>query len=337
MIEKHYIVIGNGPAGLAAAQTLRECESEARITVLSRDRHSHYQPRLLPDYIAGKVKLDQVASTPYSFYEEHRIRLRTGQCVVGVDPDARTVFLEHKEHIRFDGLVVAVGGRPRIPEPYWVFQDLMLPLKNISDADKWIGALSSVDTVLIVGGDLTSFSISRALLDMGKKVRFIFTDGAFWPMRPNNEIIEQAAARLAGRGVEVVEGRLRSISRTADGGFEAVTDKRTAEAGLVGAFFGLAPDVRFLAGSGLKVERGVLVDELLRTDYPYICAAGDCAQVYHPKLKDYWVSIGYDNALRLGRIAAINLAGGLEEAQAATESIFMDQGVRANTSWWMEF
>ena len=71
--------------------------------------------------------------------------------------------------------------------------------------------------------------------------------------------------------------------------------------------------------------------------YPGVFATGDCAQIYHPQICDYWVSIGHDNAVNLGRTAALNLLGGKVMVEAAQESIFEVQGIRVNTSWWMEY
>jgi NADPH-dependent 2,4-dienoyl-CoA reductase/sulfur reductase-like enzyme len=80
-----------------------------------------------------------------------------------------------------------------------------------------------------------------------------------------------------------------------------------------------------------------VVDEHLWTGFENVYATGDCAQIYHPEIRDYWVSIGHENAKTLGRIAATNLVGGRLEARVARESIFEVQGVRVNTSWWKEF
>jgi NADPH-dependent 2,4-dienoyl-CoA reductase/sulfur reductase-like enzyme len=106
---------------------------------------------------------------------------------------------------------------------------------------------------------------------------------------------------------------------------------------MVGAFFGLLPDVKFLTQSGLQIERGVLADEYLNTGFEGVYAAGDCAEIYHPEIRDYWVSIGYDNAVNLGRIAALNLVGGKVQVDVEPESIFFVERIRANISWWMEF
>ena len=106
---------------------------------------------------------------------------------------------------------------------------------------------------------------------------------------------------------------------------------------MIGAFFGLVPDIRFLAGCGLRIDRGILVDEYLNAGFEGIYATGDCAQVYHPELGDYWVSIGHDNAVNLGRLAAMNLVGGKIPAEVGKERLFDIQGIKVNTSWWTDF
>ncbi len=337
MAAKHYVIIGTGPAGNQAALTLRQKDPHSRITLIGREEHRCYKPHLLPQLIAGQVELEELYLQPFSHYAEQDIKLRLSQAVVGLDPERRRLALAHKEVIGYDGLIIAVGGRPRIPEPLDVFADVMLTLKTIGDAQRWQGLLPSVESVLIIGGDLTSLALCKALLALGKKVSFLLTQEAFWPLRYLEEVWGQAAERLSAAGVEVLDGRLRSIVRRDPDTLEVMLDSGCHRAGLVGAFFGLVPDVRFLAGSGLMIERGILVDEHLCAGFPGVYATGDCAQVYSPQLRDYWVSIGYANAVNLGRIAAANLAGSLEEVTVPPESIFEDQGVKANTSWWAEF
>jgi len=126
------------------------------------------------------------------------------------------------------------------------------------------------------------------------------------------------------------------VTGTPDG-IEAQVGDETIRVGLIGAFFGLVPDIGFAARSGFKIDRGILVDEYLNTGVEGIFATGDCAQVYHPELRDYWVSIGHDNAVSLGRIAARNLVGEKVQVEISKESIYDVQGVKVNTSWWTEF
>ena len=74
---------------------------------------------------------------------------------------------------------------------------------------------------------------------------------------------------------------------------------------------------------------------MLAAGFEGVYATGDCAQVYQPEIKDYWVSIGHDNAVSLGKTAALNLIG--EKIKAEPECIFDVQGFCVNCSWWMEF
>ena len=338
MPEEHFVVIGNGPAGNQAAHTLGEEAPEARITLISRDHGSCYKPHLLPLFISRGMQEEALYACPIDSYKPKGIKLRTGQPVVSVNLDKREIILKHKEVITFTGLIIAVGGKPRIPEKLLVFQDLMLTLKTLEDAKVWVERLSRVDNVLIMGGDLTSLAVIRALLHLDKKVYFVLNEDAFWPLRGNQAMFDEVARKLAQRGVEVLTGRhLKSIARLSEYAYRVQIDDHDIQVGLIGAFFGLVPEIEFIVGSGLRIDRGILVDEYLNTGFEYVYATGDCAQIYHPEIRDYWVSIGHDNAVNLGRIAALNLLGGKVPAEVEKESIFDVQGIKANTSWWTEF
>jgi NAD(P)H-nitrite reductase large subunit len=258
--------------------------------------------------------------------------------VENLDTAGKELLLEHKEILPFDGLIIAVGGRPRIPERLSVYRDLMFTLKTVEDARAWIGRLNEADSVLMIGGDLTSLAMTRALIHLNKRIYFMLDEEAFWPLRCDKGLLAKVAHALALRGVEVLIFRqIRSIARLPDGSCEVKMDEGSLQVGMVGAFFGLVPDVRFLARSGLPIDRGVLVDEYLNTGVDDIYATGDCAQIYHTGIKDYWVSIGYDNARLLGHIAGINLASGGMKVSTRPESVFDVKGIKVNTSWWMDF
>jgi NAD(P)H-nitrite reductase large subunit len=212
-MSEHCVIIGNGPAGNEAALTLRNKVPNLRITMISKEPTRYYQPNLLPDYIAGKVGADDVYVNPLDFYSENDIKLRLGQPVTSLDLERRQLSLDHKEVIRFDSLIIAAGGRPRIPEPVQVFSELMMTLKTFEDADKWMHLLKTAESVLVVGGDLTSLVFTNALLELGKRVYFILNEDSFWPVRYNDEIHAQVSKKLFDRGVEVIACQnLRRIS-----------------------------------------------------------------------------------------------------------------------------
>lgn len=338
MSREHFVVIGNGPAGSRAAFTLREKAPDDRVTLISRNRGSCYSPHLLPKFIGGRIPEESLYVCPLDSYREAGIKLRAGQEVVDINLNKRELVLDHKEIIPFSGLIIAVGGKPRIPEPLLIFEELLFTLKTLEDALLWTETLSGVESVLVIGGDLTSLAVTRALLHLDKTVYFMLNEDAFWPLRCTDALLDEVSSRLIEKGVQVVRGRhVKGVARLSEHLFQVRLEDRKVEAGMIGAFFGLVPDVRFLARSGLSIDRGILVDETLNTGFEGIYATGDCAQIYHPAIRDYWVSIGHDNAVALGRTAALNLMGCRVQADAAVESIFDVQGIKVNTSWWMEF
>ena len=281
---------------------------------------------------------DALCDASFKDCETLGIKLRCGQEAVGLDPEKKELILDHKEILRFDGLVIAVGGRPRIPENYLAFRGCMLTLKTLEDARTWKAKLSRVESVLLIGGDLTSFAMTSALLQMKKRISFLLDERALWPLRSDPFLQDEIRRRLAEKGVHLLHGKkLRNMIQVSERRFHVQTEKESVEVGLVGAFFGLVPDIHFLASSGLTIDRGIMVDEYLNAGVEGIFAAGDCAQVYHPEIRDYWVSVGHDNALALGRIAAANLLGGRLPATVSKESLHTVQGVRVNSSWWMDY
>jgi len=338
MSNEHLIVVGNGPAGNQAALTLEECLPDARVTIISKESHSFYKPRLLPDFIAGKIKKDAVCGSSLKAYCPSKVKLRCGQEVVSVDFKQRELTLDHREKLSFTGLIIAVGGKPRIPEPLLAFENFFLTLKTLNDAKRWRDKLAQAERILIMGGDLTSLAITKALIHMKKDVLFMLNEDALWPLRCNPSILDEVAGHLAGKGVHVLKStKVKGMQPLAAQGFQVAIDDKTIEVDLIGAFFGLIPNIQFLSQSGLKIDRGILVDEYLNAGFEGVYATGDCAQIYHPDISDYWVSIGHNNAVNLGRVAALNLAGGRVRADRTKESIFDVQGIKVNTSWWTEF
>ena len=159
-----------------------------------------------------EVTEEEVLVCPYEAYRDERIKLRCSQEAVSLDLESRHVVLGHKEVVPYDGLMLAVGGRPFVPGRIVPFGDAVFTLKTMEDARAWIARLEKVESVLLVGGDLTSFSVAKALIHLGRKVHFLLDDEAFWPLRADAKLLAAVADSLAGKGVDVIsDGELKGI------------------------------------------------------------------------------------------------------------------------------
>jgi len=177
---------------------------------------------------------------PVEEYRNMAIKLRNGQKVVALNPGKRELILDHKEVLRFSGLVLAVGGKPRIPEPLLNFRDVLFTLKTLEEARVWREEVPQVDSVLMMGGDLTSLAVTKALLSLGKKIHFMVNEEAFWPLRWSQSLFEEMSHRLRQKGVEVLaDQRIKGITRKGDRDYEVQVGNQTVRVGMIGAFFGL--------------------------------------------------------------------------------------------------
>lgn len=339
MPDKHYVIIGNGAAANSAADVIRDADSKGRISLISDECFPFYYRHLLSNFIVGQNEEDDLMVRPPAYYREKQIRLRLGQTVVKVDFEDQRVYLKHMETVRYSSLLLCVGGKPRIPEVHYSYRHHFYVLKTLADARDLRQRLPEIRQILIVGGDLISVLMSRMLLKEGKEVIFMIDKEAFWPLELSDEQLNEFKAMMARRGARIVaDDMVKNIEPDQKGSYKVQTrEGKEMHVDLVGAFFGFEPDVEFLRGSGLNIERGILVNEYLQTNFPNVYSAGDCAQVYNPEIKNYWVSFGWPNAERLGAVAAHNILGETMATGQPPESALTLDGVKVNTAWWREF
>ncbi len=339
MTAERYVIIGNGAAANAAADLLRREDPDSPITLISDEAFPFYYRHKLSDYLAGWVEEGDLTVRSPEHYRQTKLRLRLGQRVVKVALAERTLYLAHMEKVHYTKLLLCTGGTPRIPEPLQVHREHLTCLKTLADARVFRTKLAEVDRLLLVGGDMVSVRVAARLVEAGKEVHFLVDRDSFWPLELTDERYDELVKALDKRGVKLLEGdRITDIVAGEPHCLKVTTGHGASlDCGLIGAFFGYVPNVDFLLGSGLDIERGVLVDDHLQTSDPHVYAAGDCAQVYNPDIRNYWVSIGWPNAERLGRCAASNMLGAVQQVDEPPQKALSIEGIKVCTPWWRQF
>lgn len=337
--DDHYVIIGNGPAGNSCADTLRKEDPQARITIISDEKPLHYFKHRVPLFAVGGCTADDLAVKPYRSYKERGIRLRLGQRVEKVNPQEKVLYLKHMEKVSYTRLILAVGASCRMLTSHAGFAEHMHCISGYDDALKLKEKISGASRIVILGGDLTGLGFARELRAVGKEVVFILYSSLFWPVKLKEEIHEKVRHRLSSLGVEVVDGSepVTGVDPLDSGYRIGLPNGESMEADLVFSFFGTVPNIRFLMGSGINTEKGVLVDDHMRTNHEDVYACGDCAQIYNPEFKDYWISVGWGNAEKQGEVTAMNLLGQSRVIDYQPKEIFEMDGVTIRTSWWKTF
>lgn len=331
----HYVIIGNGPAGNAAADCLRENDTKARITIVSGESFSFYLKNKLTGFIGGVVDEPNLVVRPYSVYKTGNIRLRLGQHVDKIDPEKKILYFRHMEKVGYTRLIIATGGSPRVIPSLMNFKRYLTFMYCYTDAVKLSAELDSWKDCLVIGGDITSVRFIEMLAKKKKNVHVNLYPEAFWPFALSDEIAETLKNRFEQQGVKVnINKTVESIAFT-DGKYSVVSNSGDGEVfDRIFSFLGLVPNIRFILGSGIDTDIGVLVDDHLRTNFKDIYACGDCAQIYNSETNSYWVSIGWKNAQSQGKTAALNLLGDNEVTKPFPEKVLDVDGISVKTSWW---
>ncbi|WP_448628585.1 NAD(P)/FAD-dependent oxidoreductase [Geodermatophilus sp. URMC 64] len=269
MSVRKVVVVGGSIAALTAVQMLRMEDFDGRITVLSdEDVPPYTRVPLSKGVLAGTESIDDVLLAPLA--DDVDLRLRTP--ATGLDLATRSVRTPAGP-VRYDGLVLATGGRARrlgTPD-----QDERV-LRTHGDCARLRGDLAAASSVLIVGGGFLGTEIASTAAALGKDVTLV--DLAPPLDRLLGTVVGahvRSAATRAGVRIVVTDGGVRLLGAPRVTGVE-LADGSRLEAGLVVSAVGDVPDVEWLAGSGVRLHGGVVVDDRCRVTR-HVVAAGDVA------------------------------------------------------------
>lgn len=279
----HYVILGNGVAGIEAALGLRSRDSEARITLVSAE-HEHFFSRPALMYVfAGQTTLRDTEPYDRGLYERMRFERLSGR-VASLDAGGHALVFADGSRQSYDKLLLAVGSKGR-PAPWPGAEGggvhYFVTLRDLEGLDR---AARKGLRAAVVGGGLIGVEAAEILHDRGLHVTFVIREGWYFPAAL--DAIESAlvAEHLRGHGLDVRTGAtVERVARADDGRLRALQLEGGVEvaADLVVSSIGVVPNTAFLAGGALALAASgaIETDDALRTSVPDVWAAGDCANV----------------------------------------------------------
>lgn len=312
MARKRYLIVGDGAAGLTAAEEIRRREPDAAVGIFSDDPNPGYYRAALTNFLLGELREDQLWAVPPDFYDSRRID-RIFTRVLRIEPNRREVWCSgNPAPLSYDALLVASGARPRTPMFPGSHLPGVLTLRTIQDARRVVDVLrGNVKRAVVLGGGALGLEWAHALLERGVHVTLLERAARFMPRALDAVASDLLAARLRGAGVDVVHGEEVARVEAGPGGAvgAVVTNSgRRLACDLVAGALGIVPNSELLEQSGVERTPGgaVRVDSRLATSAAGVWAAGDVASVEGEQL-GLW-----EPARRQGHIAAVNMCGGQE-------------------------
>ncbi|MDF0599042.1 NAD(P)/FAD-dependent oxidoreductase [Psychromarinibacter halotolerans] len=283
--DRSVVIVGAGQAGSALAFRLREIGHQGPIALIGEEIWPPYQrPPLSKKYLTGELERDRLFLKPAGAYDEAGIELVLGRPVTGIDRAARRVLLAGVDNPerRYDILVLATGGSPRLPEDLSdPLPDNIFTLRGIGDADRMRASFAPGRRLLVVGGGYIGLELAAVARLQGLEVTLIEQAPRILGRVACAETADYFRELHTGQGVMIREGVAIAGYRGPVQRPSAVVLADGTEISFDLAVFGigLVPNDALASEAGLHCDGGVLVDGWGRTSDPGIFAVGDCARL----------------------------------------------------------
>jgi len=305
-----HVIIGSGPAGVVAAETLRKTDPSASVTLLCGEGEVPYARMAIPYLLKGDI---DEAGTYIRKDPDHFRRLRLEQVHArarAVDTAARTVALSNRRSLPYDRLLIATGSRPsreRIPgidlpgvQTCWTLDDARTIIQKARPGTR----------IVQMGAGFVGCIIMEGLLSRGVDLTILVRSG-YMVRRMMNPTASSLIQRWCeAKGIRILT-RTQPKGLTVNGGALQVDlgEGRSLPADIYLSVVGVDPNLEFLAGSGIEIGHGILVDDHLQSSVPGVYAGGDVAESPNCLTGKRELNAIQPNAVEQGRIAALNMAG----------------------------
>jgi len=319
-----HVIIGNGVAGNTAAAAIRECDPQARITMISDEAVPLYSACVLPEYLASEIERQRVFLKSFNDYAEQGIEIVLGQRVVEIDLERKRLLLENKT-LLYDKLVIATGGKCQIPALDGIRLEGVFPFKSLDDTDR-ISSYAGTKAVVLGSGPVGT-KASIALRTRGIEVSIALRARQWVAPRVFDEAASSLIqAVLEEHGIEILVGE-KVVNILGNGKVKGVTtDKRGVDCDMVVLGAGIRPNVELAQRAGIEIGSlgGIKVSQHMETDAQDVFACGDCVESKDMVTGRNTLSLLWPNAKLQGAVAGYNCAGAHKSYPGSLSAIGID-------------
>ena len=311
----HHVILGAGPAGVTAAETLRQSRPGDEITLISGEEAPPYSRMAIPYLLQGNIK-EQGTYLRQAAGHYDRLGIKVAHARAGgIDTGSRRLFLSNGSEARYDRLLIATGAAPIIPQIDGANLPGVHSCWTLADTRQITGLVGKGAPVVLCGAGFIGSIILEALHASGADLTVV----ELAPRMVARMMDETAGGMLKrwceGKGVRVVTGtrveRITAVDDKGGGGPLRVqlSSGGTIPARLVVMAVGVRPNTGFLVGTGIQTGRGITVDQHLATTARDVYAAGDCCEGIDLSTGKPDMLAIQPTAVEHGRLAALNMAG----------------------------
>ncbi len=306
-----HVIIGAGAAGITAAETLRKLNPQATITVLDGEGEGPYARMAIPYLLSNQIGEE---GTRLRRDQDHYQKLRIGienARAVALDAAGKSVRLADGRSLPYDRLLIATGSVPSKEKIEGIDLPGVHACWTLSDARAIVASTRPGTRIVQMGAGFVGCIIIQGLVSRGAQLTILVRSGRMVSRMMPPKASEMIASWCESKGVHVMgKTQAAKVERDGDALKVTLTTGEVLPADIYLSVVGVKPSIDFLAGSGIAIENGIVVDERMRSNLPGVYAAGDVAEARDCLYGKPLINAIQPNAVDQARIAAINMAGG---------------------------
>lgn len=304
------IIIGNSAAGLAAVRSFRKYNQEDELVMISKEGGLAYSRVLLPYVLRGKLPYEGLFIKEKNFYEDHKVTYMEEE-VTSLDALGKQLTLSNGETFCFDNLIIATGSFAVAPPIEGIKAEGIYHMWTKADVDQLLPLFATKKKMAVLGSGFVALQGAWAAKTRGMDVTVIEIMDRIMPNVLDEEGARILTEKIAQSGVVLNTATVtEKIEKLPSGEFRIhLKDKEDVVADFIVVGTGVRCNIGFLDNSGINCDRAVLVDEQMRTNVPYIFAAGDVAAGPTTFGDTHKVHALWPTAVEMGEIAGANAAG----------------------------
>ncbi|MGB9677310.1 MAG: NAD(P)/FAD-dependent oxidoreductase [Candidatus Ratteibacteria bacterium] len=315
MRKNKYLIIGNSISGVSCIEGIREIDKDGEIFVFSDEESFNYSRPLVSYYLAGRLNEDNLNFRDENFYKEKNVKLFIGTKVKRIDIKHKTIFTD-KGAFEFDFLFIGTGGRPIIPKIKGI-EDLkegIFTFTKLNDAKSIRRYIEreKIKEAVILGGGLIGLKCAEGLIEKGINVIIFELSDRILPNTFDLKASEIIENKLKERGCEVIKKNTVERVNLENGKLKEIIlkDGRKIKTKILVIGVGVIPETEIVENTEIERNKGIIVNEYMQTNVPYVFSGGDVAEGYDFFSKRNSVIAIWPIAARMGKIAGYNMAGG---------------------------
>jgi len=273
------VIIGCGVAGVTAATTLKQNNPEANVTIYTDENYLYYPRPKLYNILSGEAQPEEIYAFQKEWFENRGIRIYTRRKAISIDIARNELLLKDGARTNYDKLLLANGAHPFIPPIKGTDREGVFSLRSMEDAIAIREYAKKGGKAIVIGGGLLGLEFAASLRRLGQDVDVVEIFPRLLPNQLDIDGAEVLRSQIEKLGVNVVLGvKTQEVSGDQEVSGVVLDNGTELQGGLVLFSAGVRPNVELAADTGIKVSKGVVVDQYLQTSAPNVYAAGDVAE-----------------------------------------------------------